>query len=159
MQHPAPDHLHRIARGSSIERLGRRCPPVDDEWLIVRVADANTADVANVTVGAVQPAEDQALLLGVQHGQPASCLEGKDVALVQAGTVLLANVGVAIGLVEGEAGPRDLLGGPGRLGEPGVHQIHMSLLGGQLALEGACGWRCVCHAVGTGFALRVCQEG
>jgi len=52
-----------------------------------------------------------------------------------------------------------LLGGPGRLGEPRVHKIYVSLFGGQLALEDASGWRCVRHAVGTRLALRVCQEG
>ena len=135
--------LHRIARGGPVERLGGRCAPVDDQRFVVGVADADPADVADLTVGAVQPAEDQPFLLGVQHRQPPSGLEGEDVALVQTGAVLLANVGVAVGLIKRKPGSRDLLGGSGRLGEPGVHEIDMSLFDGQLALQGASGRRCV----------------
>ena len=134
LQHSSPDDLHGIARGGTVERFRRGCAPVDDQWFVVSVANADTADIADFAVGAVQPAENQPFLLGIQHSQPSSGLVGKDVALEKASTVLFANVGVAVGLIEGEALSRNPLGGAGRLGEPSVNAIYVSLFGGQLAL-------------------------
>ena len=116
----------------AVERLGGRRPPVDHQRLVVGVADPDPADVADLAVGPVQPAEHQPLVLRVQHGQPFGGLEGEDVALVQAGAVLLPDVGAAVGLEERAARPRHLLRGAGGLVEPGVDEVHVGLFDGQL---------------------------
>ena len=145
-QHATPDHLHRVGRGGPVERLRRPRAPVDHQRLVLLVADADPTDVADLAVRAVEPAEDQALVLGVQHGQPLSRLEREDVALVQAGAVLLANVGATVRRVERAARSGDLLSGSGGFGESGVHQIHVRLLDGQLALDRCRGLR-VCQVI------------
>ena len=86
-----------LGRGGAVERLGGRGAPVDHQRLVVLVAHADAADVADLAVGAVEPAEDQALVLGVEDGEPLGGLEGEDVALVEPGAVLLADVGLAVG--------------------------------------------------------------
>jgi hypothetical protein len=65
VQYAAADDVHRIAGSSSVERLGRRCSPIDDEGLVVGVTNADPADVADFAVNSVQPAKDQPLLLGI----------------------------------------------------------------------------------------------
>jgi hypothetical protein len=68
LQYAAADHLHWVAGGGPVERLGRWCSPVDDERLIVGIPDTDPADVPNFAIGSIQPAEDEPFLLGIQHG-------------------------------------------------------------------------------------------
>ena len=134
-QHPTTDDLHRVDRGRPVERLGRRRPPVDHQGLVVDVADPDPADVADLTVGAIQPTEHQTLVLGVQHGETLGGLEREHVALVQTGAVLLADEAAPVGLVEVRALGGHLLGGASRFLETGVDEIHVRLLDGQLVLQ------------------------
>ena len=80
----------------------------------------------------VQPAEHQPLVLAVEGVLAAGGMEDQGVALEQAGELLLADPAAALA-----AGPRMALGGdepgPARgLGQFGVHQVDVGLLGGQL---------------------------
>ena len=49
-QHPAAHDAHRVDRGRAVERGCRGRPPVDDERLVVVVAHAEAADVADLAL-------------------------------------------------------------------------------------------------------------
>ena len=69
---PAP-HAEVVQRGGGVERLGRRGPPVDQQRLLGAVLgrQPDPADVArHVGVVAVQPAEAEPALGGVERDQP-----------------------------------------------------------------------------------------
>jgi hypothetical protein len=70
LDHPAAYHAERLGRGGPVEGGGRGRPPVDHQGLRVRVADAHPAHVVGGPAVEVEPAEDQALVLGVE-GTPA----------------------------------------------------------------------------------------
>jgi hypothetical protein len=93
---PAANDLHGIAGSGAIERLGCRCAPVDHQRLILGIAHADPADIADLTVGAVQPAEDQPSCSAASTAKPSSGLEREDIALVQTSAILLAYEGGAI---------------------------------------------------------------
>ena len=65
LQYAAADHIHRVAGSGPIEGLGRGCSPVDNEWLVVGITNTDPADVTDLRVSPVQPAEDEPFLLGI----------------------------------------------------------------------------------------------
>jgi hypothetical protein len=141
-QHPAPHDAHRVDRRGPVERRCRRGTPVDDERLVVVVAHPEAPDVADVPlVGArllgaeVEPAEDQPLVLGVDHGASAGSGIDESVALEQPGHLLVADITGAVGATPGEAVGLDVGGSPGRLGELGVDPVDVVLLAGDLGLD------------------------
>ena len=99
-QHAPADDVHRVGRGGAVERFGGSGPPVDHQRLVVVVADADPADVADLAVGVVEAAEDQALVFCVEFGEPAGRLEGEGVPLEQRRPVLLAQPRLAVGAVD-----------------------------------------------------------
>ena len=129
--------MHGIGRCRSVERLGGRGAPVDHQGFVVGVANPDPADVTDLAVCPIQSAEDQSVVLGVEHGEPLRRLEREHIALVEAGAVFLADEGTAIGLIERPSGSRHLLRGASGLGETSVDKIDMRLLLGQLALDRA----------------------
>ena len=109
-QHPAPDDVLRVGGGGLVEHRGRGRPPVDQQRVVVVVAQADPADVARVGVelGAqVEAAEDQPLVGGVELGDPLRGLEDHGVALDE--TALVAEPPALVAL------PGQLLGGRRRL--------------------------------------------
>ena len=136
-QHSASDDMHGIGRCRPVERLGGRGAPVDHQGFVVGVANPDPADVADLTVCPIEPAEDQPLVLGVEHGEPLGRLEREHITLVETGAVLLADEGTAVGLIERPSGRSHLLRGASGLGETCVDKIDMRLLLGQLALDRA----------------------
>ena len=54
-QDAAAQHAHRLGRGRAVEGGGGRGAPVDDERLVVVVADAEAADVADLAVARRAP--------------------------------------------------------------------------------------------------------
>ncbi|MPN03803.1 hypothetical protein SDC9_151037 [bioreactor metagenome] len=95
--------------------------------------DADPADVVGVAVGQVEPAEDQALVLGLEDCQPLGRLVGEDVPLVDAGRILLPEVVTAIAGVVRGPGPGGPLGALGGDGQAFVDLVHMGLFDGELA--------------------------
>ena len=71
---PPPDEAHRLAAGGAVERLGDRCPPVDDDRVGLLVGDGQAADVEALRRGralgiAVDPPEHQCGVAEVEVGQ------------------------------------------------------------------------------------------
>jgi hypothetical protein len=97
----------------------------------VLVAQADAADVARRLLdrGQVEPAEDQALVGGVERGDPLGRLEDHGVALDQ--TALVTEPGAAVPL------QRERLGVAGGRLELGVDTVHELLLVRDLPLRHA----------------------
>ena len=92
---PASHELHGVAAGCAVEGLGDRCPPVDDELVVVFVRHGQTTDVERLGIaaavgGAVDAPEHQG---GVA-----------DVEFVEHLHQLLVEVVALIALLEGAAG-------------------------------------------------------
>jgi hypothetical protein len=121
---PAPHDVHPHLGGRLVERRRRRCAPVHHERLELFVPQAEAADVADLPVVEVQPAEDQAVVLGVERTHPPGRLVDQHVALVQSTHV--AELGPAVPVRGDGGGVR-----PDRL-QPRVHAIHVVLLQGNL---------------------------
>ena len=112
-QHPAAQHVHGLDRGGAVEGGSRGGAPVDDQGLVVVVADAEPADVAGLAVGGlglvgqgvveVEPAEDQAFVLGVEGRASTGGVEDQGVALEQPGQLLVAHVAGAVGAAARQA--------------------------------------------------------
>ncbi len=129
-QHPAPDDGVRLGRRGLVEHRGRRRAPVDEQGVPVLVAQPDPADVARLGVELgtqVEAAEDQALVRGVELGDPLGGLEDHGVALDQA--TLVAEPAAFVALA------RQLLRGPGRAGQLHVHAVHEGLLLSHLVLD------------------------
>ena len=77
-------HAERLTGGGAVERRGSGRAPVHHQWLPVLVAHSQPADAVGVTVVEVQPAEDDALLLGVQIGELGGGAQHHGVPLDQA---------------------------------------------------------------------------
>ncbi len=85
-QDPAADDALRVGLGGLVEHRGGRCAPVDEQHVVVGVAQPDPADVARHLAelrAQVETTEDQALVGGVQRGHPAGSLEDHRVALDQ----------------------------------------------------------------------------
>ena len=78
-----------VEPGGPVERFGHRCPPVDDQGLVVRARDGQAADVEGLAQhGAVaglgqpvDPAEVEGLVPDVELLQPGQARAHDDVAL------------------------------------------------------------------------------
>ncbi|WP_254910208.1 hypothetical protein [Micromonospora sp. NBS 11-29] len=77
----------------------------------------------------VQPAEDQPLVLGVEHVPALGGVEDHRVPLDQRAEVTDPGQLVAL--------PLGLGGGPAQFGQPGVHPVEVPLLGGDLLVQRA----------------------
>ena len=90
-QHPAAYDVLGLGRGGLVEHRGRRCAPVDQQRVVVarRAARSGRCSAGSRVQGReqVEPAEDQALVGGVERGDPARGLEDHGVALDQAALV------------------------------------------------------------------------
>ena len=138
-QDPAPDDAHRVDRGRPVERGGRGRAPVDDERLVLVVADAEPADVADLAVGRggplgteVEAAEDQPLVLLLDHRASARRGVDEGVALEEPGHLLVAHVAGAVGAAPGQAVGLDIGRAQARLGQLGVDPVDVRLLAGEL---------------------------
>jgi hypothetical protein len=69
---PAPQDALGRESGGDIERAGRGCPPVHEQGLVIGgvIENADTPDIAAVTLGQIQPAKAQPVLGRVQLGDP-----------------------------------------------------------------------------------------
>jgi hypothetical protein len=69
---PAPQDALRRESSSDIERAGRGCPPVHEQRLVIGsvIENADPPDIAEVTLGQVQPAKAQPVLGRIQLGDP-----------------------------------------------------------------------------------------
>ena len=130
-QHPAAYDVVRLGRGRLVEHGGRGRPPVDQQRVAVVVAQADPADVARlgVELGAqVEAAEDQALVGGVELGDPLRGLEDHGVALDEA--ALVAEPAAA------RAPPGPAAARPrADFSQLDVHPVHERLLGSDLPLD------------------------
>ena len=81
MQMPPAGHRVPLGGRRAIERLGRPGPPVDQQLVMVLVAQAEPADVEPVTVVKVQAAEAEVPLGGVEFGGPDQVLLSERLAL------------------------------------------------------------------------------
>ncbi len=91
-QDPAPDHALRVGLRGLVEHRRGGGTPVDQQNVVVLVAQPDPADVPRLAadIGThVEPAEDQALVGCVERGHPAGRLEDHGVALDQ--TALVAD--------------------------------------------------------------------
>ena len=139
-QHPAADDVLRLGRGGLVEDGGGRGAPVDEQRLALVVAQPDPADVARLGVALgpqVEPAEDQALVGGVELSEPARGLVDHRVALDEPALVAepAAVVPLAGELLGGEAGPLELA----------VHAVDERLLVRDLALHELLGHACGPH--------------
>ena len=139
-QHPAAQHAHRVDRGGPVEGGCRRRAPVDDERLVVVVAHPEPADVAHlalvggrVLVAEVEPAEDQALVLLVDHRAAPGGGVDQGVALEEPGHLLVAHVARAGGAAARHPVGLDVGGAAAGLLELGVDPVDVVLLQRQLA--------------------------
>ena len=80
---PAPDDAVVRHRGRDVERPCGGRTPVDQQGFVVRVVQADPADVQDLAVGSVEAAEVQALLGRVQPGLAQLEVTDPAVALVQ----------------------------------------------------------------------------
>ena len=121
-QHAAAYDALGVGRGGLVEHRGRGGPPVDEQGVAVVVAQADAADVARrlARVLEVEPPEDQALVRGVEGGDPPGGLEDHRVALDEAALVPEPRPAVAL------AGQR--LGGAGGVLELAVDAVDEALL-------------------------------
>ena len=134
LEHPTAYDAQRVLGGRLVEDRGCRRAPVDQQDLVVLVAQAQPADVARVVVGEhVEPAEDETVVGGVQGGEPLAGLEHHRVALDEAALVAEPGAGVT---VCGEGAGR----GGGRL-EPRVDAVDDRLLVLDLLLDHVIGDR------------------
>ena len=132
---PAAADAEVVQRGRGVERLGRRGAPVDQQRLLAAVLglQPDPADVArDVGVAAVEPAEAEPALGGVEGDQPLGVeLHGR-LALAD-GLRVVRDAGQ--GVVEAADHLRaDVV-------EPPVQAGHVALLGGQLLVvvgSGSC---------------------
>ena len=138
-QHPAAQHAHRVDRGGPVEGGCRRRAPVDDERLVVVVAHPEPADVAHlallgggVLVTEVEPAEDQALVLLVDHRAAPGGGVDQRVALEEAGHLLVTHVAGAAGAAARHPVGLDVGGAAAGLLELGVDPVDVGLLQRQL---------------------------
>ncbi len=138
-QDPAPHDAHRVDRGRPVERGGRGRAPVDDEGLVLVVADAEPADVADLAVGRrgplgteVEAAEDQPLVLLLDHRASARRGVHEGIALEEPGHLLVAHVAGAVGAAPGQAVGLDVGRAQARLGQLGVDPVDVRLLAGEL---------------------------
>ena len=130
-QDPAAYDAPRLGVRRLVEHRGGRRPPVDEQHVAVVVAQPDPADVARRRVDLaahVEPAEDQALVRGVERRQPAGRLEHHRVALDQ--PALVAEPAPRVALL----GQR--LGGCRRADELAVDAVHELLLARYLARRG-----------------------
>ena len=166
-QHSPAQHAHRLDRGGAVERRGRRGPPVDDQGLVVVVADAEPPDVADlpldVAVGVglrrvvdVEAAEDEALVLAVQGVAAAGRVEHQGVAFEEPGHLLLAGGADAVGTPPRQAVGLDESGALAGLRELRVDEIHVGLFDGDLVSDE--GRRRVRPVVRTGHTLRLASR-
>jgi hypothetical protein len=128
-QHPAAYDAGRLGRRRLVEHGGRGGAPVDQQRVAVRVAQPDPADVARLGVellAQVEPAEDQALVGGVELGDPPRGLEDHGVALDEPALVAQAAAPVALA--------REGLGRAGRALQLDVDAVDDRLLGCDLAL-------------------------
>jgi hypothetical protein len=144
-QYATAYHAQPVGRGRSVERLGGGRSPVDHQRLVLRVTDADPADVqllqllggrdglAVVTCVGVEPAEHQSFVLCVQLGDPAGGGVDQHVALVEAGLLLVADPPDVLRLTALVPFDRDPGGGPGGLVDPGVDPVDVCLLCVQLS--------------------------
>ena len=139
-QHPAAQHAHRVDRGGAVEGGGRGRAPVDDERLVVVVAHPEPADVAHLAlvggrllVAEVEPAEDQALVLLVDHRAAPGGGVDEGVALEEPGHLLVADVTGAGGAAARHPVGLDVGGATAGLLELGVDPVDVGLLERQLA--------------------------
>ncbi len=89
-KHASTNDFHGGDLRRAVEGLGGRRAPVDDQWFVVVVPDADAADVADLAVVQIETAEHESFMFGVEDGQPLRRLVGERVALEQRGPVLLA---------------------------------------------------------------------
>ena len=80
----------------------------------------------------VEPAEDQAFVLGVEGRPPAGGVEDQGIALEEPGQLLVAHVTGAVGAAAGQAVGLDEAGPGLGLDELGVDEIDVRLLDGDL---------------------------
>ncbi len=123
---PARD-AHRCNRRGTVERLGDRCPPVDDEWRLVGIGHREPADVIARAVVEVDTTEAERRVTDLQRREPPPRRGGGDVTL-QPGLVGPAapHVGVAL---------RHPRGRPAHVVESLVCGIEITLLGVDLGVS------------------------
>ena len=166
-QHPPAQHAHRLDRGRAVERRGGRGAPVDDQRLVVVVADAEPPDVADLPLRAavgvglrrvvdVEAAEDEPLVLALQGVAPAGRVEDQGVALEEPGHLLLAGGADAVGTPPRQAVGLDEPGALAGLRELRVDEVHVGLFDGDLVSDE--GRRRVRPAVRTGHTLRLASR-
>ncbi|WP_447644336.1 hypothetical protein [Nocardioides zeae] len=129
-QHATAHDALGVRRGRLVEHRGRRGPPVDEQHVVVLVAQADAADVARLRVALarqVEPSEHQALVRGVELGDALRRLEDHRVALDE--PALVAETAALVALVGEPAGPG------GRRHELRLHVVDERLLGGDLPLR------------------------
>ncbi len=81
--HPAAHHVQWMFGGGLVERRRQRGPPVHQQVVELRVADAQSADVRGIAVGEVQAPEHEPLGLRVQRLQRPVRMVEHHVPLVQ----------------------------------------------------------------------------
>ena len=126
---PTPTHVLRGRGGGHIERARRRCPPIEQQWfvLVVRIEDADAADVQTLVCHAVQPAETQSAVGDVQPRDLFGQCAHRDVACHEC---------AAVHTVDGTAhrGAVPVLHARAFSVEPHVEPIHVALLGPQFVV-------------------------
>lgn len=130
--HPAAHDVHRLFGGGLVEGGGRGRAPVGDQVVELGVADAETADVDVLAVEVVEPAEDQALVLGVERLQGLVRVVDHHVALEQHRRLLEDRFALCALAQLVALGPHRLGLGP-QLGEPRVDPVDVCLLDGDLS--------------------------
>ena len=140
-RHPAADDAQVVAGGRAVERRGGRCAPVDDERLVVVVADAEAPDVADLALVLavlleVEAAEDEALVLVLEVRPAASGVVDQRVPLEEPGHLLVAHVAGAGRATAGHTVDGDEVGSAAGLGQLGVHAVQVLLLDGDLGSDG-----------------------
>ncbi len=138
-QHASAHDAHRVDGRRPVEGRRRRRPPVDDERLVVVVAHPEPADVPHLALGRggvllaeVEPAEDEPLVLRVDHRPAPGGGEDEGVALEEPGHLLVAHVTGAVGAAAGHAVGLDVAGAQRRLLQLGVDAVDVRLLGRDL---------------------------
>ena len=130
--HAPPHDVHRLFGGGLVERRRGRGAPVRDEVVELRVADAEPADVdAFGVLEVVEPAEDEALVLGVERLQRLVGVVDHHVALEQHRRLLEDRLALRA-LADLVALRAHRLGLGAQFVQTGVHAIDVGLFDGDL---------------------------
>ena len=142
-QDPSTQDAERLDGGGAIERSCCGGAPVDDERLVIVVADAEAADIPDFAAGGwrrrgvveVEPTEHEPFELRVEGVLATGSVEHQSVPLEEAGEFLVSGLTRALGAPAREAFDRDQPSAFGGFGQLRIDGIDMGLLGGDLASQ------------------------